>query len=335
MSKYTTEVRFICEEANGLKESAGYKDTPRVIANALASIFDFDFPIYDESYRTVLETKIINHYYTREIGYETVSLWKFALGTRMNEIMPYYNQLYKSALLEFNPFYDVDVTTEGNKNGKFDETTSASQKVDTTRTDNLNEDTTVKNTRTDNLQSQTTSNTSGSNSSTRTDDLRHADSETHSDQTTSSTTQIDLYSDTPQGALTDVEAERYLTTARKTTNNGTTNTSGQSESSGSNTGTVRNSGNESAEGTSNTSNTGTQNNDSTGSVKNTGTQDVNKTGNESGTRNYTNVDDYLEHVYGKRGGQSYASLLTEYRKTFLNIDMMIINDLADLFMNLW
>lgn len=307
MSKYTTEVRFICEEANGLKESAGYKDTPRVIANALASIFDFDFPIYDESYRTVLETKIINHYYTREIGYETVSLWKFALGTRMNEIMPYYNQLYKSALLEFNPFYDVDVTTEGNKNGKFDETTSASQKVDTTRTDNL--------------QSQTTSNTSGSNSSTRTDDLRHADSETHSDQTTSSTTQIDLYSDTPQGALTDVEAERYLTTARKTTNNGTTNTSGQSESSGSNTGTVRNSGNESAEGTSNTSNTGTQ--------------DVNKTGNESGTRNYTNVDDYLEHVYGKRGGQSYASLLTEYRKTFLNIDMMIINDLADLFMNLW
>lgn len=37
----------------------------------------------------------------------------------MNIIMPYYNKLYESALLTFNPFYDVDLTTqhEGNQNG--------------------------------------------------------------------------------------------------------------------------------------------------------------------------------------------------------------------------
>lgn len=115
MSKYTTEVRYICEVNAGLDESKGCDDVEEIIAQSRTKIFNFHYPIYDESYRSVLETKILKHYYTREIGLETVGLWKLKLNTKMNEIMPYYNQLYRSALLEFNPLWTDDVTTTHNK----------------------------------------------------------------------------------------------------------------------------------------------------------------------------------------------------------------------------
>ena len=105
MSKYTTEVRFICEVNSGLNESVGYSKIEDVITGAIPKIFDFDFPIFDESYRGVLERKILKHFYTREICEETVGLWKLRLDTKLNEIMPYYNKLYNSELLDFNPLY--------------------------------------------------------------------------------------------------------------------------------------------------------------------------------------------------------------------------------------
>ena len=61
--------------------------------------FDFglnDYPIFDETYRNVLNNNIINHYLMNEIGFETPALFKFYLNQTMNEIMPYYNELYKA-----------------------------------------------------------------------------------------------------------------------------------------------------------------------------------------------------------------------------------------------
>ena len=114
MAQYTTEVRSICEHYADLQESAGYNSIDSIIEKSAPKIFSFDFPLFDENYRLALEKKILRHYYTREIGDETVGLWKLRLETRLNEIMPYYNQLYKSTLYEFNPFYDVDYTTTNN-----------------------------------------------------------------------------------------------------------------------------------------------------------------------------------------------------------------------------
>ena len=110
MSKYTTEVRFICENSAGLSESEGADNVDSILDKCWNKVFNFDFPIFDENYRQVLCRKILKHYYTREIAHETVGRWKLALNAKLNEIMPYYNQLYKSELLEFNPFYDVDLT---------------------------------------------------------------------------------------------------------------------------------------------------------------------------------------------------------------------------------
>lgn len=128
MASYTTQVRTICEMYSTKKRS-GYADIPDVIFEACPKVFDFTYPIFDESYRRVLETKILMHYYTREICEETVGLWKLRLMARLNEIMPYYNQLYESELLKFNPFFDVDYTTT--HKGRANERKARVRQVDT------------------------------------------------------------------------------------------------------------------------------------------------------------------------------------------------------------
>lgn len=102
MSKYTTQVRFICESLAGLSESVGVSSVDDVLKNSYGKIFG-GFPIFDESYREELCCKILKHYYTREIGEETFGLWKLRIDTTMNEIMPYFNELYKSTLMQFDP----------------------------------------------------------------------------------------------------------------------------------------------------------------------------------------------------------------------------------------
>lgn len=307
MSKYTTELRFICETSAGLTDSEGYTSTRDIIEKSRAKIFDFDYPIFDENYRSVLETKIIKHYYTREIAAETVGLWKLWLDERMNRIMPYYNQLYKSELLEFNPLYDTDITTDSNRKEKHEENTTDSN----VRTDNTSRDENGTETRTDNLAS----------SNTRTDDLKTSNEHEDHDTDSGTNDSLQAYSDTPQNGLTGVTELNYLTNATKNTGSDskTHNNDGSYETK--NTGTQTNAATQ----------TGTVRNDINNTVRNTGT--VSDSG--TGTKNYDNVNDYLEHVKGKRGTDSYSKILQEYRKTFLNIDQMIINSLSDLFMGVW
>ena len=271
MSVYTTQVRFICEAEAGLKKSVGYDDVNTVIQNAIPKIFNFSWPIFDESYRNVLETKILKHYYTREIGLETYGLWKLKLDTKLNEIMPYYNQLYKSALLEFNPLYDVDITR--NHTGKKTGTKALKGNVD------INGQVLVDN---------------------------HGNVNTTDDTTVANTTtseNIDKFSATPQGAIDNLRNEKYLTNARMVNDTNTSNgtTTGKTDTSTDST-------------TDTTTNTTTTTNNST---------------------TINNTEDYLETVKGKQGTQSYASLIMEFRETFLNIDMMVIEDLGELFMNIW
>lgn len=116
MSNYTTEVRHICETAYGLEESTGFNDIQKIIEGSREKIFNFDYPIFDESYRPTLETLILRHFYTREIGFETVGLWELKLCDKLNVIMPYYNKWYESELLDFNPLWDTDFTRKGTIN---------------------------------------------------------------------------------------------------------------------------------------------------------------------------------------------------------------------------
>ena len=231
MSKYTTEVRYICEHFSELGESVGYYKVNEIIEKSRTKIFNFEYPIFDTKYKAILESKILKHYYTREIGLESVGLWLLKLETKLNEIMPYYNQLYKSELLEFNPFYDVDVKTTSKKTANTNATTKAQDK-------------------------------SNSNSNT---------------------VERNLYSDTPQGSLKNVENETYLTNATKNIGEATNNT----------------------------------------------------TSNSTSENNVNNLEDYIDNIIGKRGGESFSKMLIEFRNTFINIDMLVIDALSDLFMNIY
>lgn len=76
-----------------------------------ADIFDRcdPFPIWDESHRGELEKKIIEHYYFRQIGFETVGRFKFYLNTRLREIMPRYNKIYKTTIYKYNPIENYNM----------------------------------------------------------------------------------------------------------------------------------------------------------------------------------------------------------------------------------
>ena len=142
MSKYTTEVRFICESKAGLEESKGFSQIETILDNSWDKIFTTQCVFFDATYKPVLCKKILKHYYTREIGFETAGLWMLWMNRRLEEIMPYYNQLYSSALLEFNPLYDVDYTREGNRqNDGTSETSGTNSQTNNKTTRDLYSDT--------------------------------------------------------------------------------------------------------------------------------------------------------------------------------------------------
>ncbi len=201
MSTYTTQLRYIVESGYDL----GLKS----------------YPIFDEGYRELLNNKIIEHYYFREIGLETAGLFKRFLNRKMAEIMPYYNQLYKSELLKVEPLTRIDLWEKFKRsdNGEFNGTMQ----------DNTNN--------------------------------------------------FNVYSDTPQGNLStsDIKDHLYASSASKDQNEQHTSTNQTTE----------------------------------------------------------NQLEHEKHNYGNPGTRTDSEMLLEYRKTFLNIDMMVINELEELFMQLW
>lgn len=80
-----------------------------MIKIAEKEIFD-EYPIFDEELREQLNTKILSHYYFREIVIAPYQRWKFYINESMMLNMPYYNQLYESASKKYEIFENVDYT---------------------------------------------------------------------------------------------------------------------------------------------------------------------------------------------------------------------------------
>ena len=319
MSKYTTELRFICETEAGETESVGYSDVDDIIAAALPHIFDFDFPIFDENYRTTLETKIIRHYYTREIGLETYGLWKLKLQTKLNEIMPYYNKLYESELFTYNPLYDVDMTTThvGRKTGENTNVDSRiSERSNSGTSKNVGDETTA-----DTNRATTSGERSVENTGSETNTGRSKNSATRDYQ------RDDAYSDTPQGTLNNVRNLNYLTNARNIVDTEMTNENGETTgaSASENKQSETNQQTVTGDNTSTTKRVTERTDDFTESNKNEGTN----------TETSKSTEDYVLHVMGKSAGVNYARMIKDFRDNLLNIDMNVIRELNDLFMLIW
>ena len=104
--------------------------------------------------REELNKKILDYYKYREIGFETVGRFLDELEISLNEIMPYYNQLFFSADQDYNIIYNVDYkrTIDRDLSGN---TTSTSTGETTSNSNDSNTTSTTTNLYNKNVESDT------------------------------------------------------------------------------------------------------------------------------------------------------------------------------------
>ena len=108
MAKYTIELRSIIAEGYYTREEVEnwFKDyclNNYLRQNEIESILNANIWSKDR-----LASKIVDHYYMREIGYETIGLFKHYTKVYMQEIMERYLPLIYSNSIEYNPLVNVD-----------------------------------------------------------------------------------------------------------------------------------------------------------------------------------------------------------------------------------
>ena len=79
MSKYTVQLRYIYEDEK-------YK------------LFDFPYNLYDNDLKPWFEEKFFQHFMFYEIGFDTIGMFKQRLMSKLNDIFPYYKQLYETEI---------------------------------------------------------------------------------------------------------------------------------------------------------------------------------------------------------------------------------------------
>lgn len=190
--------------------------------------FDFQmtsYPIFDESYRETLNNNILHHYYENEIGFETAPLFRFYLNQKLNEIMPYYNELYKvqKKLIDDKLLLNNVNLTEELKGKNTTQTSSVSQSTN-----------------------------KGKN----------------------------LFQDTPQGNISqqDINAQNVYATNITLNDNSI---------------------------------------------------------NDNSNANGSGTNEYIKTIIGNNGGKFNIDVLNDIKNNLMNIDLMIINELYDLFMQIF
>ena len=274
-------------------------------------LFDFPYQFDDQKFRTQLEQAVIDYYYNYEIGTETPDEFKRRFEAKWLSFIDYYNLLYNTTLLSYNPLINYKMTealeqlatTNNTQNSATDTTSSGTTTQE--GTDVLSQTTSTDNTRTDNLTS--------TNDTTRTDNLKAVVSNSSEGSGNEKT------SDYPQQAIAGgdfLEGEKTSTTSTSGTNT-TDNTGTQT-----NSGTTLNTGTQ--------TNAGTGTNDSTTTSDNTSVSEdsANTTGTltAEGTTN-TSYEKTIEGITGT----SYQELIVKERQNLIRLIPMIISELKPLF----
>ena len=121
MSKYTMELRklftpityknpiFSREEVEGWFKD--YQLTDYLTEEQISVITETGIWSKDK-----LAKKIVDHYYMREIGFETIGLFIHYAKTTMNELMEEYLPLIYSSAIQYDPLVNVDYTESFNRN---------------------------------------------------------------------------------------------------------------------------------------------------------------------------------------------------------------------------
>jgi len=218
------------------------------------------YPLYDNQYRETLNNKIINHYRFQEIGFETPHLFNHHLKVKLDEIMPKYNKLYQSNLLQLDPLSNFSYRETLNKTGQ-----------DTINSSSNN---------------QGTSSSTASSNDTSNISKNGTENEKH------------VFQNTPQGDLhnEDITDFSYATTLNLD---------------------------------------GTNSNETQNKTSQTSSQDSttnNSTNTTSSGKNST--ENYIKTITGN-SNITTTKLFTEFVNNFNDIDKLIIDELYDLFMQIY
>ena len=147
MSKYTMELRELFTPI---------KFNPPLFTKAQVEGFFKDYELTDflteEQIATINETgiwskdklasMIVNHYYMREIGQETIGLFQHYAKVTMEELMEEYLPLIYSSAIEYDPLVNVDYTESFSRTANVDNTgRSVSDSTNSSSSIGINSDT--------------------------------------------------------------------------------------------------------------------------------------------------------------------------------------------------
>lgn len=192
-----------------------------------------DYPLYEAPKvydliptREELNERLLNHYKYREIGFETIGMFLDELRITMGEIMPKYNELFKTivTMAELpNPFDNVDVVE-----------TFEEEKTNTSQTDTTTGSTTTGTTN-DSTQTTGTAQESAQTTGTASSYNKHINSKTPQDKLSVTAKGIDSvdYADEAQWNHDTSETSGSTTSNGETSGSSTTNGSTSETSEGS------------------------------------------------------------------------------------------------------
>lgn len=109
MSKYTMELRHVCDFMGRDTVESWFKDY-----NLNEFLTTEEINVINERgtwTKDKLAKKIVDNYFMREIGFETIGLFAQRVKNKMNLIMESKLPLIYSAAIKYDPLVNVDVTT--------------------------------------------------------------------------------------------------------------------------------------------------------------------------------------------------------------------------------
>lgn len=88
-----------------------------------------EYPLFSEGYRERLNQLICDRFWSREIGMETPSMFMLALKRKLNEVMPYYNEQYKTSLIAagVDPLLTLEMYNDSDGNSTTESTAESVQ----------------------------------------------------------------------------------------------------------------------------------------------------------------------------------------------------------------
>jgi hypothetical protein len=341
----------------------------QVIENGRPYLFDFEYPIFDESYRKIFETHFIRNFYMRQIGFETIGLFKFQLETWLIINMPYFNKLFESELIQYDPLTNIKMKEDYNKSGNKNQVDNTNQteekKLEMSNEGELNRSGNETSSDTERTETERigSTNSEQSGSSTGTTENTIQSNITGGSTTTQNRNEegqiIDdkftriIESNTPDGRLNltanDGEGVIEYASNIKENNNNDDRSSTVNETSTNNENSQVDSSSKTNDNTSLTTNdnasietsenmnaegnrTSQKNETEIESKRESAQTQQNVMRNETSGSDINTIEDYVNNKYGKIGTQTFAEMVQQYRKSFIRIEKEIFDEMNELFM---